>query len=97
MTLGSNGAIKQAVAVGLGITLLSNHAAGPELASGVLRRVKVVGAPLRRTWFVLQRDGGAELPEAAAFAPYAAPAPPARRCWPRSGRHADRGVAIVGR
>jgi LysR family transcriptional regulator, low CO2-responsive transcriptional regulator len=67
MTLGSNGAIKQAVAVGLGITLLSNHAAGPELASGVLRRVKVEGAPLRRTWFVLQRDGGAELPEAAAF------------------------------
>jgi LysR family transcriptional regulator, low CO2-responsive transcriptional regulator len=67
MTLGSNGAIKQAVAVGLGITLLSNHAAGPELASGVLRRVRVAGAPLRRTWFVLQRDGGAELPEAAAF------------------------------
>jgi DNA-binding transcriptional LysR family regulator len=67
MTLGSNGAIKQAVAVGLGITLLSNHAAGPELASGVLRRVKVEGAPLRRTWFVLRRDGGAELPEAAAF------------------------------
>ena len=34
MTLGSNGAVKQAVAVGLGITLLSNHAAGPELAGG---------------------------------------------------------------
>jgi DNA-binding transcriptional LysR family regulator len=67
MTLGSNGAIKQAVAVGLGITLLSNHAAGPELASGLLRRVQMEGAPLRRTWFVLQRDGGAELPEAAAF------------------------------
>lgn len=67
MTLGSNGAIKQAVAVGLGVTLLSNHAAGPELASGLLRRVQMEGAPLRRTWFVLQRDGGAELPEAAAF------------------------------
>jgi DNA-binding transcriptional LysR family regulator len=67
MTLGSNGAIKQAVAVGLGITLLSNHAAGPELASGLLRRVQMAGAPLRRTWFVLQRNGGAELPEAAAF------------------------------
>jgi LysR family transcriptional regulator, low CO2-responsive transcriptional regulator len=67
MTLGSNGAIKQAVAVGLGITLLSNHAAGPELASGLLRRVQMEGAPLRRTWFVLRRDGGAELPEAAAF------------------------------
>ncbi len=67
MTLGSNGAIKQAVAVGLGITMLSNHAAGPELASGQLRRVPMPGAPLRRTWFVLRRSGGAELPEAAAF------------------------------
>src|SRR5215475_1445996 len=58
MTLGSNGAVKQAVAVGLGITLLSNHAAGPELAAGTLVRVPMTGAPLRRSWFVLQRDGG---------------------------------------
>ncbi len=67
MTLGSNGAVKQAVAVGLGITLLSNHAAGPELAAGTLVRVPMAGAPLRRSWFVLQRDGGPMLPEAAAF------------------------------
>jgi len=67
MTLGSNGAIKQAVAVGLGVSLLSTHAAGLELAAGLLRRVHVAGAPLRRSWFVLQREGGPELPEAAAF------------------------------
>ena len=67
MTIGSNGAVKQAVAVGLGITLLSNHAAGTELATGVLRRVAVQGAPLRRSWFVLARESGPELPEAAAF------------------------------
>jgi LysR family transcriptional regulator, low CO2-responsive transcriptional regulator len=67
MTLGSNGAVKQAVAVGLGITLLSNHAAGPELAAGTLVRVPMAGAPLHRSWFVLQRDSGPMLPEAAAF------------------------------
>jgi LysR family transcriptional regulator, low CO2-responsive transcriptional regulator len=67
MTLGSNGAVKQAVAVGLGITLLSDHAAGPELAAGTLVRVPMAGAPLLRSWFVLQRDSGPMLPEAAAF------------------------------
>ena len=67
MTLGSNGAIKQAVAVGLGISLLSTHAAGAELANGTLRRVRVQGAPLRRSWYVLRRDAGRELPESAAF------------------------------
>jgi DNA-binding transcriptional LysR family regulator len=67
MTLGSNGAIKQAVAVGLGVSLLSTHAAAAELAAGTLRRVRVPGAPLRRSWYVLRRDSGPELPEAAAF------------------------------
>jgi DNA-binding transcriptional LysR family regulator len=67
MTIGSNGAIKQAVAVGLGVSLLSTHAAGLELATGTLRRVRVTGAPLRRSWFVLRRESGPELAEAAAF------------------------------
>ena len=66
MTLGSNGAIKQAAALGLGITLLSAHAAGPELAAGTLRRVSMPGAPLRRSWYLLERDTGTRLPEAAA-------------------------------
>ena len=67
MTLGSNGAVKQGVAVGLGITLMSNHAAGPELAAGTLVRVPVPGSPLRRSWFVLQREGAPLLPEASVF------------------------------
>jgi len=67
MTLGSNGAVKQGVAVGLGITLLSNHAARPELAAGTLVRVPIPGSPLRRSWFVLQREGAPLLPEAASF------------------------------
>jgi len=43
------------------------HAAGPELAAGTLRRVRMPGAPLRRSWYLLERDTGTQLPEAAAF------------------------------
>jgi DNA-binding transcriptional LysR family regulator len=67
MTLGSNGAIRQAVAVGLGVSLMSNHAAGPDLATGAIRRVDAPGTPLRRTWFVLRRDSGPESAPASAF------------------------------
>jgi DNA-binding transcriptional LysR family regulator len=53
MTLGSNGAVKQAAAAGLGITLISRHAVAAELASGALRQLPVTGTPLRRSWYVL--------------------------------------------
>jgi LysR family transcriptional regulator, low CO2-responsive transcriptional regulator len=70
LTLGSNGAVKQAVLVGLGITLLSDHAAGAELASGSLVPVAMPGAPLERSWFVLRRASGPILPEASAFSAF---------------------------
>ena len=53
MTLGSNGAVKQAAAAGLGLTLISSHAVTSELASGALRQLPVEGTPLRRSWYVL--------------------------------------------
>ena len=53
MTLGSNGAVKQAAAAGLGITLISRHAVAAQLASGSLRQLPVAGTPLRRSWWVL--------------------------------------------
>lgn len=53
MTLGSNGAVKQAAAAGLGITLISTHAVSAELANGFLRQLPVVGTPLLRSWYVL--------------------------------------------
>ncbi len=67
MTLGSNGAIKQAAAIGLGVTLLSTHAAGPELAAGALVRVPAPEVPLHRSWFVLRRSGGPQPAAARAF------------------------------
>jgi LysR family transcriptional regulator, low CO2-responsive transcriptional regulator len=53
LNLGSNGAVKQAVAVGLGITLISVQAVGLELDAGMLTRLAVRGTPLRRRWFLL--------------------------------------------
>jgi LysR family transcriptional regulator, low CO2-responsive transcriptional regulator len=67
MTLGSNGAIKQAAAIGLGVTLLSAHAAARELAAGTLRRVPAPLAPLRRSWFTLRRESGPRPAAAEAF------------------------------
>jgi DNA-binding transcriptional LysR family regulator len=58
LTLGSNGAVKQATAAGLGITLLSTHAVAPELKDGTLARLPVEGTPLPRPWYVLYVEGG---------------------------------------
>lgn len=43
MTVGSNGAIKQAAVVGLGITLMSAHAVASELRNGQLRQLSARG------------------------------------------------------
>lgn len=64
MTVGSNGAIKQAAVVGLGVTLISIHAVGRELRDGQLTHLKARTTPLRRSWYALHR-AGAELPKSA--------------------------------
>lgn len=53
LTLGSNGAIKQALALGLGITLVSEHAILRELRSSELVRIPAPGTPIRRAWYAL--------------------------------------------
>lgn len=67
MTVGSNGAIKQAAAVGLGITLMSRHAVDVELQMGSLSVLRVVGTPLRRSWHVLYVASGSLPPAADRF------------------------------
>lgn len=67
MTLGSNGAVKQAAAAGLGVTLISTHAVAPELAAGTLARLRVIGTPLERSWHVLYRNRNDHSPTALAF------------------------------
>ena len=53
LNVGSNGAIKGAVAVGLGLALISHDAVAAELAAGTLSRVAVRGTPLQRSWYAL--------------------------------------------
>lgn len=57
MELGSNEAIKQAIAGGLGIAVLSQHTLVLEGMSGLLQPLDVKGFPLRRKWYVAYPAG----------------------------------------
>lgn len=52
MELGSNEAIKQAIAGGLGISVLSGHSLVLEGDRGPLQTLEVAGFPLMRKWYV---------------------------------------------
>ena len=53
MELGSTGAIKQAVAAGLGISVVSRWAIDLELQVGRLAVLDVVGLPIERRWSIV--------------------------------------------
>lgn len=57
LTIGSNGAIVEALAVGLGITLISRDAVAVQLGSGVLVELHAPGLPLERSWHIITRAG----------------------------------------
>jgi DNA-binding transcriptional LysR family regulator len=57
MELGSNEAIKQAVAGGMGISVLSQHALSTHLADGQLTVLPVAGFPIRCSWWTLYPRG----------------------------------------
>ena len=67
LELGSNEAIKHAVAAGLGIAVLSRHALGAPDATALLAEVKVRGFPVHSNWFVLYPRGKQLSPIAAEF------------------------------
>lgn len=67
LTLGSNGAIKQGLAVGLGVTLISRFAVARELRDGLLVEIAVPGTPLTRPWHVLFPPSGPQRPAVRAF------------------------------
>jgi LysR family transcriptional regulator, low CO2-responsive transcriptional regulator len=58
LTLGSNGAIKQAVRAGLGVSLVSRAAVEGELASGRLGEIRLSDGPPSRTWYVVRSAVG---------------------------------------
>lgn len=57
MELGSNEAIKQAIAGGLGISVLSSHTLALEGDQGLLQILDVAGFPLMRQWYVAYPAG----------------------------------------
>jgi LysR family transcriptional regulator, low CO2-responsive transcriptional regulator len=57
LTIGSNGAIVESVAAGLGVTLISHDAVRRAARDGDVRILPVRGLPLRRAWHVVTRAG----------------------------------------
>lgn len=55
LTLGSNGAIRESVKVGLGITLISRDAVARELQDGDLEEWTIAGGRRPRSWHVVAR------------------------------------------
>ncbi len=67
MELGSNEAIKQAVAAGLGLGIASIHTLELELETGRLALLDVADFPIRRNWYIVHREGKRLSPVAQAF------------------------------
>jgi DNA-binding transcriptional LysR family regulator len=67
LTLGSNGAIKQAARAGLGISLLSRAAVDGELQSSWLGEIPLDDGPETRPWFVLRSAVGPVRPAVELF------------------------------
>jgi LysR family transcriptional regulator, low CO2-responsive transcriptional regulator len=67
LTLGSNGAIKQAARAGLGVSLLSRAAVETELESGWLGEIRLADGPPKRSWFVVRSAAGPVRPAVELF------------------------------
>lgn len=67
MTLGSDETIKQAVAAGLGLAVLSRHVLALDAPSGALRELDVQGFPLMRQWYAVHLAAKKLSPLATAF------------------------------
>jgi DNA-binding transcriptional LysR family regulator len=70
MELGSNEAIKQAIAGGLGVSVLSSHTLALEGNQGPLQTLDVAGFPLMRQWYVAYPAGKHLSAVAGAFLDY---------------------------
>jgi DNA-binding transcriptional LysR family regulator len=67
MQMSSNETIKQAVMAGMGISFISAHTVGLELATKRLVALDVIGSPIMRDWFVLYLESKHLAPIASAF------------------------------
>jgi len=67
MEMASNEAIKQAVVAGLGISFISAHTLGLELAVGRLHVLNVEGTPVMRRWHIVRHKSKHLTPALGAF------------------------------
>jgi DNA-binding transcriptional LysR family regulator len=67
LTLGSNGAIKQAARAGLGVSFVSRDAVANELDAGLLGVIPVASGPPARQWYAMHSLVGPVRPAVAAF------------------------------
>jgi DNA-binding transcriptional LysR family regulator len=67
MDLASNGALKRAVAGGLGVAVLSTFAVQLEVKLGLLRPLRVQGFPVQRQWHITWASDGLLSTAAEAF------------------------------
>lgn len=72
LTLGSNGAIKQAARAGLGVSLISRAAVEAELSSGLLAAITLARPPAERRWWAMRSAAGPVRPVVADFMAFAA-------------------------
>jgi LysR family transcriptional regulator, low CO2-responsive transcriptional regulator len=77
LTVGSNGAIRQAARAGLGISFVSRDAVAAELDAGLLGEIAVERAPAPREWHVLRSRVGPPRPVVDAFLAFVAQGAPA--------------------
>jgi len=57
MEMNTNDAIKQSVAEGLGLGIVSIHTVANELEQGSLKIINASGFPIQRSWYLVQRKG----------------------------------------
>ena len=67
MELGSNEAIKQAVAASLGVAVISRHALGDKPQEEQIAVLDVEGFPVQSNWWTLYRKGKKLSPIALVF------------------------------
>lgn len=84
MALGSNEAIKHAVAAGLGLAVLSRHALGTDPGRDGLTELPVQGFPIRRMWHLVWRRDRALSRPARAFLEHLRETLDARPATPRA-------------
>jgi DNA-binding transcriptional LysR family regulator len=70
LEMGSNEALKQAVAGGLGLSVVSRHALGPDVAGQGLTVLEVSGFPIVSNWYTVHLQGKRLSPLAEAFMGY---------------------------